>query len=184
MSRDKRGNTIYSEDEARTLAIGELVSKLVSNVKAGKNVNLNALVKQVGLKYKLKRIPKLVEIIAALPDEHRSELLPQLRAKPVRTASGVAIVALMSMPHRCPHIATTGNICVYCPGGPGMCCSLTRVGQASSLRAGSQLFGFGVNGVLLIPHIDIHVRRFGLRVLDSELYRLRADFDAGHPCSI
>ena len=19
---------------------------------------------------------------------------------------------------RCPHIATTGNICVYCPGGP------------------------------------------------------------------
>lgn len=24
----------------------------------------------------------------------------------------------MSKPHRCPHIATTGNICVYCPGGP------------------------------------------------------------------
>lgn len=110
---------IYSEDEARTLAIAELVTKLVSSVKAGKNVNLNVLVKQAGVKYKLNRVPKLVEIIAALPDEHRSELLPQLRAKPVRTASGVAIVALMSMPHRCPHISTTGNICVYCPGGPG-----------------------------------------------------------------
>lgn len=24
----------------------------------------------------------------------------------------------MSKPHRCPHIATTGNVCVYCPGGP------------------------------------------------------------------
>ena len=24
----------------------------------------------------------------------------------------------MSKPHRCPHIAMTGNICVYCPGGP------------------------------------------------------------------
>lgn len=24
----------------------------------------------------------------------------------------------MSKPHRCPHIATTGNICIYCPGGP------------------------------------------------------------------
>lgn len=24
----------------------------------------------------------------------------------------------MSKPHRCPHIATTGAICVYCPGGP------------------------------------------------------------------
>ena len=120
MVRNTRGNVIYSEDEARTLAIAELVTKLVSSVKAGKNVNLNVLVKQAGVKYKLNRVPKLVEIIAALPDEHRSELLPQLRAKPVRTASGcVAIVALMSMPHRCPHISTTGNICVYCPGGPG-----------------------------------------------------------------
>jgi elongator complex protein 3 len=41
-----------------------------------------------------------------------------LRAKPVRSASGIAVVAVMSKPHRCPHIATTGAICVYCPGGP------------------------------------------------------------------
>ena len=33
-------------------------------------------------------------------------------------AGPVAVVAVMSKPHRCPHIATTGNICVYCPGGP------------------------------------------------------------------
>ncbi len=30
----------------------------------------------------------------------------------------IAVVAVMSKPHRCPHIAMTGNICVYCPGGP------------------------------------------------------------------
>lgn len=30
----------------------------------------------------------------------------------------VAIVAVMCKPHRCPHINMTGNICVYCPGGP------------------------------------------------------------------
>lgn len=24
----------------------------------------------------------------------------------------------MCKPHRCPHINFTGNICVYCPGGP------------------------------------------------------------------
>lgn len=64
------------------------------------------------------RAPKLVEIIAAVPEEFRARLLPRLRAKPVRTASGIAVVAVMSKPHRCPHIATTGNICVYCPGGP------------------------------------------------------------------
>ena len=28
----------------------------------------------------------------------------------------IAAVAVMSKPHRCPHIAMTGNICVYCPG--------------------------------------------------------------------
>ena len=47
-----------------------------------------------------------------------ASVLIRLRAKPVRTASGIAVVAVMSKPHRCPHIATTGNICVYCPGGP------------------------------------------------------------------
>jgi hypothetical protein len=63
---------------------------------------------QVSRKYGLARAPKLVEMIAAVPEEHRAALLPQLRAKPVRTASGVAVVAVMSKPHRCPHIATTG----------------------------------------------------------------------------
>jgi hypothetical protein len=48
-------------------------------------------------------------MIAAVPEEHRALLLPQLRAKPVRTASGIAVVAVMSKPHRCPHIATTGE---------------------------------------------------------------------------
>jgi elongator complex protein 3 len=32
--------------------------------------------------------------------------------------TGIAVVAVMCKPHRCPHIAMTGNVCVYCPGGP------------------------------------------------------------------
>lgn len=84
----------------------------------GENVDLNALKSSACRKYGLSRAPKLVEMIAALPDSERDALLPKLRAKPVRTASGIAVVAVMSKPHRCPHIATTGNICVYCPGGP------------------------------------------------------------------
>lgn len=64
------------------------------------------------------RTPKIVDIIAGIPEEYKSTLTPLIKAKPVRTASGIAVVAVMSKPHRCPHIATTGNICVYCPGGP------------------------------------------------------------------
>lgn len=59
-----------------------------------------------------------MDIIAALPDDHREQLKPYLKAKPVRSASGISVVAVMAKPHRCPHIAMTGNVCVYCPGGP------------------------------------------------------------------
>ncbi|GFR51456.1 hypothetical protein Agub_g13865, partial [Astrephomene gubernaculifera] len=112
------GMATMSPDEARVRAIAELVSLLVSGVREGRDVDLNALKCEVSRRYRLARSPKLVEVIAALPEEHRAALLPRLRAKPVRTASGIAVVAVMSKPHRCPHIATTGNICIYCPGGP------------------------------------------------------------------
>ena len=59
-----------------------------------------------------------MDIIAAVPGQYKKVLVPKLRAKPVRTASGIAVVAVMCKPHRCPHINFTGNICVYCPGGP------------------------------------------------------------------
>ena len=57
-------------------------------------------------------------MIVALPKSDCGALLPKLRVKPVPTASGIVVVAGMSKLHRWPHIATTGNICVYCPGGP------------------------------------------------------------------
>ncbi|KAJ3014855.1 Elongator subunit [Thoreauomyces humboldtii] len=96
----------------------EIVNELIVEIKAGKDVNLNGVKNRVARKYKLHTQPKLVDIIAAIPEQHREMLLPRLRAKPVRTASGIAVVAVMCKPHRCPHIAMTGNICVYCPGGP------------------------------------------------------------------
>ncbi|KAJ8867534.1 hypothetical protein PR048_031336 [Dryococelus australis] len=37
---------------------------------------------------------------------------------PARRDVKIAVVAVMCKPHRCPHINMTGNICVYCPGGP------------------------------------------------------------------
>ena len=110
-----RGRT---EEEARVRAISEIVSTMIERSHRNENVDLNAIKTQACRKYGLARAPKLVEMIAALPDSERETLLPKLRAKPVRTASGIAVVAVMSKPHRCPHIATTGNICVYCPGGP------------------------------------------------------------------
>lgn len=107
-----------SEEEARVRAIAEIVSAMAERSRRGEDVDLNALKSAACRKYGLARAPKLVEMIAAVPEQDRAALLPKLKAKPVRTASGIAVVAVMSKPHRCPHIATTGNICVYCPGGP------------------------------------------------------------------
>ena len=61
---------------------------------------------------------QMVDIIAAIPADYKAKLSPFLKAKPIRSASGVSVVAVMSKPHRCPHIHFTGNVCVYCPGGP------------------------------------------------------------------
>ncbi|OAJ42296.1 elongator complex protein 3 [Batrachochytrium dendrobatidis JEL423] len=112
--------TVTSPDFSMILfkACSEIVHELVVAVKEGKDVNLNGIKSRISRKYKMHTQPKLVDIIAAIPEQHRATLLPKIRAKPVRTASGIAVVAVMCKPHRCPHIAMTGNICVYCPGGP------------------------------------------------------------------
>ncbi|GJD12878.1 Elongator complex protein 3 [Galdieria sulphuraria] len=103
---------------ARMTAISELVTEIRKLFEDGQPIQLQKLISNVSKKHSLEEFPKLMEILAAVPNDMRAKLYPVLKAKPVRTASGIAIVAVMSKPHRCPHIATTGNICIYCPGGP------------------------------------------------------------------
>lgn len=100
------------------LTVGEVIQELIKSHHEGKDVNLSKLKGQIASKYGLESQPRLVDIIAAVPSDYKKILLPKLRAKPIRTASGIAVVAVMCKPHRCPHINMTGNICVYCPGGP------------------------------------------------------------------
>lgn len=100
------------------LAISYLVTELIQAYEAGDTLNFTKVKGAAARKYKLVGIPKMADILQALPIQYRSKLWPFLQTKPVRTASGVAVVAVMSKPHRCPHIAYTGNVCVYCPGGP------------------------------------------------------------------
>jgi elongator complex protein 3 len=99
-------------------AITEIINAVIKAYEAQVPINLSKIKSEVSRKHKLSYIPKLVDIIAAVPENYKAKLLPYIKAKPVRTASGVAVVAVMSKPHRCPHIALTGNVCVYCPGGP------------------------------------------------------------------
>jgi elongator complex protein 3 len=110
-----------SSSSAHVRGIAAIVSAIVAAHDAGTVLTpalLDSIKKDAGRAHGLSAFPKQVELIAALPPAKRDAIAPSLRSKPVRTASGIAVVAVMSKPHRCPHIATTGNICVYCPGGP------------------------------------------------------------------
>nr|CAG4640687.1 EOG090X02DF [Eulimnadia texana] len=107
-----------SLEELSMQAISDIIQELIKAHEEGRDVNLNKVKTQISSLYGLPSSPKLVDIIAAVPANYRKILVPKLKAKPIRTASGIAVVAVMCKPHRCPHINMTGNICVYCPGGP------------------------------------------------------------------
>ncbi|XP_036880585.1 elongator complex protein 3 isoform X5 [Manis javanica] len=115
--RQKRKGDL-SPAELMMLTIGDVIKQLIEAHEQGKDIDLNKVKTRTAAKYGLSAQPRLVDIIAAVPPQYRKILVPKLKAKPIRTASGIAVVAVMCKPHRCPHISFTGNICVYCPGGP------------------------------------------------------------------
>jgi elongator complex protein 3 len=62
-------------------------------------------------KYKVRQPPTDIEILLHATPEDIDEM--NLIVKPMRTQSGVAVVAVMSYPFACKH-----GRCLYCPGGP------------------------------------------------------------------
>lgn len=70
------------------LAIGEIIQEMLHD--KNKSETLAKRKARICAKYGLESSPRLTDIIAAVPIEHRKFLLPKLKAKPVRTASGVS----------------------------------------------------------------------------------------------
>ena len=91
---------LSAEDQhAQLMVITELVSALIKAYEAKKPLNLTKLKHDLSRKHHAPFIPKLVNIIAGIPQEYKAKLLPYLKVKPIRTASGVAVVAVMSKVH-------------------------------------------------------------------------------------
>ncbi len=70
--------------------------------------------KELALKHQLDSIPSNVDILLHLPVKEIPLLKKKLLTKPVRSISGVAPVAVMTRPSKCPH-----GKCTYCIGGIG-----------------------------------------------------------------
>jgi elongator complex protein 3 len=74
-----------------------------------------------------------VDWIRSLPTEERARFADSVRRKPSRTLSGVAVVAVMTAPARCPH-----GRCTYCPGGVENASPQSYTGEEPSALRGAE----------------------------------------------
>jgi len=86
---------------------------IISDILKGKIKNRKYLEKAkftVCREYGLDRFPRNSEILQTATSDEKELVTPILKKKPTRTISGVAVVAVMCPPHKCPH-----GRCLYCP---------------------------------------------------------------------
>jgi elongator complex protein 3 len=100
-----------TESEAFKRVCEELIDRILAGELERDDVESAKL--DVCSEHSSPKVPKNSEILDHAPQERREELESVLQRKPVRTASGVSPVAIMTSPHNCPH-----GKCLYCPGGP------------------------------------------------------------------
>ncbi|WP_440945704.1 tRNA uridine(34) 5-carboxymethylaminomethyl modification radical SAM/GNAT enzyme Elp3 [Methanosarcina sp. T3] len=74
---------------------------------------LNKVKKDVSKLHRLASLPRNGDIIMQGTPGEQAVIKEFLRRKPVRTISGVAVIAVMTSPAPCPH-----GVCLPCPGGP------------------------------------------------------------------
>jgi len=96
--------------------MNEFFSELIESLKAKKlsKEDFSRLKQILCKKYKIVKVPTDIEILTHAKKEDLTFLKKYLKTKPVRTISGVAVIAAMTKPIKCPH-----GKCVYCPGGVG-----------------------------------------------------------------
>ena len=78
-------------------------------------------------------LPSNVDWLEALPAGQRARYAGSVRRRPSRTLSGVAVVAVMTSPARCPH-----GRCTYCPGGVENASPQSYTGEEPSALRGAQ----------------------------------------------
>lgn len=119
--------------------LASLSADLIAAVRDGRVADrdqLQNLKLKLCKRYGLAGVPPNSSILANVSEADRPLLLPLLVKKPMRTMSGVAVVAVMTSPHDCPH-----GRCTYCPGGVGNGSPQSYTGkEPAARRAGRNSF--------------------------------------------
>ena len=98
------------------------------------DADVHRIVRGTAARYRLATVPANEDIIAHLAKGGRYRKL--LMVRPAKTASGVAVIAVMPKPYECPH-----GRCIYCPGGIEFNTPLSYTGTEPATRA-AQKFSF------------------------------------------
>ncbi|KAG5350512.1 Elongator subunit, partial [Termitomyces sp. Mn162] len=113
-----------------------IAAELIKAHDENKAVSLNEIRARISKKFGFGGQPRLVDIISAIPDDYKKALLPNLKARPIRTASGVNHSSHVQATSMSSHRDDWEYLCVrysywlpkiesqssnrpsYCPGGP------------------------------------------------------------------
>ncbi|NOJ27701.1 MAG: tRNA uridine(34) 5-carboxymethylaminomethyl modification radical SAM/GNAT enzyme Elp3 [Nitrososphaera sp.] len=118
-----------SELEAYQLACKDIARQLDSQSLSARQTS--RIIRQVSSKYHLETLPKNEHIIEYLSSASKYRKI--LMVKPAKTASGVAVIAVMPKPYECPH-----GRCIYCPGGIEFNTPLSYTGKEPATRAAQE----------------------------------------------
>jgi elongator complex protein 3 len=80
-----------SQTEQLLRVTSGIAAELIKAHDANESVSLNEIRAKISKKFAFGGVPRLVDIISAIPDNYKKALLPKLKARPIRTASGVII---------------------------------------------------------------------------------------------
>src|SRR6266705_968063 len=104
--------TLEPPRSSEDLFVASFLAEVRERIPTSKE-ELQQLKRRIARSHGVAGIPSDSDVLGRLPLPIRNELVDLLRIKPARTASGVAVVTVMTAPHACPH-----GVCTFCPGGP------------------------------------------------------------------
>lgn len=98
-----------SKEEKKAMFMADLIE--AAKADSFSNDEFTKLKMKLCKLYRLPKMPTNIEILMSAEAADVTEL-KNLVTKPTRSLSGVAVVAVMTKPHKCPH-----GKCITCPGG-------------------------------------------------------------------
>jgi len=117
-----------------TCQLSRRIIEKLSDMDNPTRADLERLKIEICREFNAEKIPSNSEIIAhLLPSENK--LRKVLKRKVVRSISGVAVIAVMTPPIKCPHEHAP---CFYCPGGPDFGVPQSYTGKEPASMRGAQ----------------------------------------------